>query len=110
MSGPNAHVALYRHLIALYPHSFRDSYAADLVDLFAEQLRDLPPLRVWLRTVRDLAVTVPTQHLAAHMNRPSPRIVMILSALVAGTAAFWSPSASAPDQRRPPSSPVCTTP
>ncbi len=96
MSARPSHVAAYGRLTALYPRSFRDDYRADLVALFSQQLRDERPGRVWLRAVRDLAVTVPVQHLEAHMTRPSPHIVtlgfgvvagnMALLALIAGTA------------------------
>jgi len=88
MSDRHAHVAVYRTLTRLYPPSFRRSYDADLVSLFADQLDDESPGRVWLRTLRDLAVSVPTQRLEAHMNRPSSRFVSGASGLVAGTAAL----------------------
>jgi hypothetical protein len=88
-------VAVYRHLSALYPKSFRAEYGDDLVAAFTEQLRDDSATRVWLSTVRDLVVTVPFQHLEARMNRPAPQTVAVLAtsvtvaalvlAIVAGT-------------------------
>lgn len=72
----------------LYPPSFRHDYGADLITLFARQIEDEPPVRVWLRTLRDLAVSVPLQRLEPHMKRPSTRLVTALSAVVAGTAAL----------------------
>lgn len=62
MTGGGAHVAVYRRITRLYPPSFRHNYGADLVTLFAHQIQDEPPIRVWFRTLRDLAVSVPTQH------------------------------------------------
>jgi hypothetical protein len=70
--------AIYRRLAVLYPKSFREAYRDDLTATFALQLRDEGPARVWLRTLRDLVVTVPSQHLEAHMNyRPRPHAVTI---------------------------------
>ena len=86
MSDRAAHLAVYRRLSLLYPRSFRDDYDADLVAVFAQQLRDEPPGRVWLRTLRDLAVSVPTQHLEARMSSPSPHVVTATCAVVAATA------------------------
>ena len=88
MSARPSHVAVYTRLTALYPRSFCDDYRDDLVALFAEQLRDEPRGRVWFRAVRDLAVTVPIQHLEAHMTRPSPRIVTLAFGVVAGNMAL----------------------
>jgi len=88
VSARPSHVAVYRRLTALYPRSFCDDYRGDLVTLFAQQLRDEPPGRVWFRAVRDLAVTVPIQHLEAHMNRPSPHIVTLAFGVVAGSMAL----------------------
>lgn len=88
-------IALYRRVSSLYPKAFRAEYGDDLVATFAEQLRDGAAGRVWLSTVRDLVVTVPTQHLEARMKRPNPRTVAMIAtattlaalilAVVAGT-------------------------
>jgi hypothetical protein len=88
-------VAVYRYLSALYPKAFRAEYHDDLVATFTEQLRDDSAMRVWLSTIRDLVVTVPSQHLEARMNRPAPQTVAVLAtgvtvaalvlAVVAGT-------------------------
>jgi hypothetical protein len=90
------HVALYGRLAALYPRSFRDDYHADLVVLFAEQLGDEPPGRVWLRALRDLAVTVPLQHVEAHMTNAPPHLVTVASGVVAGTAALLGVTVGTP--------------
>jgi hypothetical protein len=67
----------YTALIALYPRRFREAYRADLVDLFRDQCQDEPRWRVYLRTILDLALTVPHQHLEAHMNRnPTPALLL----------------------------------
>lgn len=72
----------YRALLRLYPKRFRDEYGTDMALLFAEQLRDEPAARVWARSVVDLALTVPTQHLEAHMNRsPSPLVPVTFAAI-----------------------------
>jgi len=74
----NFQVALYRRLAALYPKAFRDVYRDDLVATFALQVRDEGPARVWIRTLRDLAVTLPSQHLEARMNyRPTPHAASV---------------------------------
>jgi hypothetical protein len=94
MNTPRS-IGVYRSLSALYPKSFRDEYGDDLVATFTEQLRDEPATRVWLSTIRDLVVTIPSQHLEARMNRPAPQTVAVIAttctvaalvlAIVAGT-------------------------
>jgi hypothetical protein len=88
MSDRSVHVAVYRHLTRLYPPSFRQGFEADLVSLFADQVNDESPGRVWLRTLRDLAVSVPTQRLEAHMKRPSAHLVTTGFGAVAAIAAL----------------------
>jgi hypothetical protein len=75
-------VATYRRLSTLYPKSFRDEYGDDLVATFAEQLADDRATRVWLSTIRDLVVTIPSQHLEARMHRPEPRSVAVIATTV----------------------------
>lgn len=71
----------YRALLRLYPRRFRDEYGSDMALLFADQLRDEPAARVWARSAIDLALTVPTQHLEAHMNRaPRPLVPVLFAA------------------------------
>ena len=86
MTGPRDHVAIYQRLTALYPAPFRAEYRSDLVALFAAQMRDERPTRVWLRALRDLAVTVPTQQLEVRMDRPSGNIVTALFSIVAAAS------------------------
>ena len=88
MSAVGTHIAAYRRLTALYPRAFREEYRTDLVALFSHQLQDEGPGRVWLRTARDIAVTVPTQHLEAHVHRPSSNMVTAAAGVVAIAAAF----------------------
>jgi hypothetical protein len=88
VSAAGTHIAVYRRLTALYPRRFRDEYRTDLVALFSHQLEDDGPGRVWLRTARDIAVTIPVQHLEAHVHRPSHNIVTAISSVVAIAAAL----------------------
>jgi len=88
MTASNAHVSVYRHMTRLYPPSFRHDYGADLVVLFASQIEDERPARVWARTCRDLAISVPTQRMEAHMKRPSSHLLTALFGAVAGSAAL----------------------
>jgi hypothetical protein len=81
-------VSAYRVLLRLYPRRFRDEYGPDMALLFADQLRDEPVSRVWVRSLVDLAVTVPQQHLETHMNRPpSPLVPMLFAGI--GFAGVW---------------------
>jgi hypothetical protein len=88
VTARQAHLALYRRLTRLYPLSFRRNYGDDLIVLFAKQIEDEPPALVWARTFRDLAVSVPTQHLEAHMKRPSPHLLTAAFGVVAAAAAL----------------------
>lgn len=67
MSAPRA-TGIYSALLRLYPRRFRDEYGIDMALLFAQQLHDQSTGRVVARCVIDLAITIPTQHLEAHMN------------------------------------------
>jgi len=73
----------YLALTRLYPSSFRDEYGDDLVALFKDQRAAEPAARVWGRAVRDLVLTVPTQHLEAHMHQPSQRALTVGAAAAA---------------------------
>lgn len=75
-------IKLYRSLSALYPKAFRDEYGEDLVSTFTEHLRDDRATTVWLSTIRDLVVTVPSQHLEARMHRPAPKTVAVIATTV----------------------------
>lgn len=80
---------VYGALVALYPREFRDEYGADLVQLARDACRDDPPWRVACRVLVDLAISVPTQHLEAHMHRsPSSPVIPLLygAASAAGIA------------------------
>jgi hypothetical protein len=91
-------IALYRHLSVLYPKSFRAKYRDDLVATFTEQLHHGSARRVWLSTLKDLVVSVPSQHLETRMNRrPTPQTVAVIAtgitvaALVLAVAAGTGP-------------------
>lgn len=60
---------LYRGLLRLYPSEFRLRFADEMVQLFADQIRDARqrdarsgPVRTWFRTLGDLAVTTVSEH------------------------------------------------
>jgi hypothetical protein len=87
----------YAALVRLYPRQFRQAFRTDMVRLFREQCRDETRLRVYLRTTVDLIVTIPHQHMEAHMNRnPTPALLLtyltvalvgVVVAVVAGSTA-----------------------
>ncbi|HUQ40352.1 MAG TPA: hypothetical protein VM030_09365 [Acidimicrobiales bacterium] len=60
---------VYGSLLRLYPRPFREYYGTDMLQLFADQLGDEGRSRVWVRAIVDLALTVPTRHMEAHMTR-----------------------------------------
>lgn len=83
MSDPRSATA-YRRLLHAYPRPFREEYEDDMVLLFTEQLRDEGPSRVWARTAVDLAITIPTRHLEAHMHRdPNSAVPVVFAAFSA---------------------------
>jgi hypothetical protein len=61
---------VYRGLLRLYPRDFRLEYGEDMEELLRLQVRDENAVRVWGRTVLDLALTVPSLRLESHMSRP----------------------------------------
>jgi len=83
----------YGMLLRLYPRDFREEYGEDMVQLIRNQLRDESSTRVWARTVLDLALTVPSIRVEAHMSRRTSApfiygvatVVCIVLAVVAGT-------------------------
>jgi hypothetical protein len=82
MSGPARVIRWYRLAVRLYPRRFREEYGPDLVLLVADQLRDEPSWRVLARSATDLALTLPTRHLEAHMDRsPTPLVPAMFGAL-----------------------------
>lgn len=83
MSAARYSAAVYRRLLWLYPRRFREEYGNDLVLLFCDQLRDEPAGRVCGRAAVDLALTVPTRHAEARMQRPPSTLVPILFATLA---------------------------
>src|SRR6266540_7291714 len=64
--APTRHHAAYRVLLMLYPRAFRREYASDMEQLFRDQLAEArqrpgraPVIRLWARTIADLATSVP---------------------------------------------------
>lgn len=90
MNGDGATVRVYRSLLRLYPREFRDEYGADMVQLLRDQFSDEPSWQVGARCVLDLAITVPTQHMEAHMNRPSTHLVPLLYATFAAAGLLFA--------------------
>lgn len=80
MSGERQ-VRAYRRLTRAYPRAFVDEYGPDMVLVFREQLRDEGPIRVWLRTLVDLALTIPNRHLEARMSAPTPFAPVLFGAV-----------------------------
>jgi len=88
MTDPRG-VGIYSGLLRVYPRRFRNEYGTDMALLFAQQLRDEPAARVWARCIIDLAITIPTQHLETHMNRPpNPAVPAIFAAIGVSGIAF----------------------
>jgi hypothetical protein len=56
---------LYRFLLKLYPARFREEYGSPLEQQFSDEYRDadgaLARLAVWMRTLRDLAISIPLE-------------------------------------------------
>ena len=64
------HLRAYRALLRCYPRRFRADYRDEMTRLFADQLRDarstegtVGVARLWWRSLVDLVVTAPGQHL-----------------------------------------------
>lgn len=84
MTGDRGLLRAYSALLGLYPRQFRDEYGADMVQLVRDQCTDEPAWKVGGRAAIDLALTIPTRHLEAHMNRtPNHLVPLIYTALAA---------------------------
>ena len=64
------HVRAYSALLRLYPRRFQAEYRREMTLLFAQQLEDarategnIGIVRLWARSLLDLAATAPTEHL-----------------------------------------------
>jgi hypothetical protein len=86
------HGSLYQRLLWLYPASFRREYGQAMLQVFSDRLRDearhrprAAPTRVWLHTLRDLALSVPNQRIEAFMSKQqtTPRQVAAVVIMVA---------------------------
>jgi len=87
MSAPPP-LRAYRGLLRLYPRRFREEYGADMVQLLRDQYRDESHARVLGRAFLDLAITIPNQHLEAHMRHAPTSFgpLLFLAIAVAGLA------------------------
>jgi hypothetical protein len=65
---------LYSCLLRLYPAHFREAYGEDALQLFHDRAKHEPALRLWLDILRDLALSLPRQHL-----KPAPQRVTVPS-------------------------------
>ena len=56
---------LYRFLLKFYPARFREEYGMPLEQQFSDEYREaggvLARLTVWMRTLRDLAISIPLE-------------------------------------------------
>ncbi len=87
MSRERAVVRLYGALVGLYPKGFRAEYGGDMVQLARDQCSEEPAWRVFGRALLDLAITLPTQHMEAHMNRnPDHLVPLVYTAVASGGA------------------------
>lgn len=96
MEAPRAqglarHSLRYQRLLRLYPASFRREYGPDMVQVFSDCLYDevrrrrrAASARVWLHTLRDLAVSVPNQQVEAFMfqQQTTPLQLAAVAAMV----------------------------
>jgi hypothetical protein len=83
VNGDRPTLRIYRALLGLYPREFRDEYGADMVQLLRDQYDDEPAWRVVARAATDLAITIPTYHMEAHMHRNSTHLIPLLYTAVA---------------------------
>jgi hypothetical protein len=79
------HLRIYRALFVLYPRSFRQEYRAPMLQLFGDCVRDRGA-KVWLRTVPDLARTIPSQRLESVMSaaHTASRVAALVFIVLAG--------------------------
>jgi hypothetical protein len=73
---------LYRAALWLYPPSFRREFSADLHQAFRDLHRDRGALTTTRRSIADLTLSIPTQHMEALMARTSAPVVTLTSAAV----------------------------
>lgn len=89
MNGPRS-LSAYTALLRLYPRDFRAEYGNDMAQLFADQARDEPLPRVWIRSIADLAITLPTRHLETRMHRAPSTAVPLAFAFLSVAAMIFS--------------------
>lgn len=88
MSDQRAATRAYGILLGLYPSRFRREYRADMLQLLRDQCIEEPAWRVYSRAALDLAFTIPTQHVEAHMNRSPKHFVPLLYTAIAAAGAM----------------------
>ncbi len=78
MSRDSLAIRVYGALVKLYPRGFREEYGADMVRLMREQGREESAWWVFARSLVDLAISIPTQHLETRMRRaPNPLVPLV---------------------------------
>jgi hypothetical protein len=89
MSRDGLVIRAYRTSVRLYPRDFREEYGADMVLVMREQCDEEAAWRVFARSMLDLAISIPTQHLEARMHRaPNPLVPLVyVTAAVGGLLA-----------------------
>ena len=87
---------VYGVLLRCYPRDFRREYGDDMTQLLTLQLHDENAVRVWGRTLVDLALTVPSARLEALMSRRSalPGADVLYGAAAVGCLAATAVSGS----------------
>ena len=59
---------IFRLLLRCYPKEFRDDYAAEMTQVFRDQLTDDPRARVWIDLAVDTARSAPREHVYVLTN------------------------------------------
>jgi hypothetical protein len=82
---------LYRGLLRLYPADYRARFSDQMVQLFADQKRDVGSFRAWLRAPMDLTTTAIAEHMKGNRTvahsldlRPTPLSRVLGAVGVAG--------------------------
>lgn len=77
-------VRAYGALIKLYPRRFRDEHGTDMIQLIREACDDETTARLCWLIITDLTLSIPTQHLEAHVHRTPTHLVPLLYTATAG--------------------------
>ncbi len=89
-------IRTYASLLHMYPRWFRDEFGPDMVVLVRDQLRDESTPVVVARSLLDLVISIPTQHLEGHMRTPSRLVPIFLFGVAAAGLAVATVAGSEP--------------